>query len=128
MGNVDLYVVGAIGARIEENVRTKVKANSRIEGKEDVGTEGGDNVDSEGGEDDDGDFIVEDEIKENKGKIEGNETEYIDSSEPKKYRDNKLSDDEIDTSYLGKKIVGPRYDPNCFISLWEIGLRFEDNQ
>ncbi|PPS12759.1 hypothetical protein GOBAR_AA07888 [Gossypium barbadense] len=100
-----LMGMGATGAKIGENAKTNLKANSRTEGGEDVGTEGGDDVDSE-----------------------GNESEYMDSSELEKYGDKELSNEEIDTSYLGKKIISPRYDPNYVIQLWEIGLRFEDNQ
>ncbi|PPE01898.1 hypothetical protein GOBAR_DD01038 [Gossypium barbadense] len=146
-GLVDIVgegIISAIGARIGENTVTKVRANSRTEGGEDVGTKGGDDVDSEGlkgefkkGGDKDSEvaldghilsgdnLIVEDEIKENEGNVEGNESEYMDSSKLGDYGDSELLDDEIDISYLGipycHAVCAMYHDeknPEAYVSPW----------
>ncbi|KAK9026417.1 hypothetical protein V6N11_039257 [Hibiscus sabdariffa] len=86
----------------------------------------------EGNEDTDdamvGDDVVDEiESKENDGKLEGNESEYLDSSDPGEYGGSDVSEAEVCGTFVGQKTVGPRYDPNCSIPTWELGMRFEDN-
>ncbi|KAL4290229.1 hypothetical protein GQ457_14G012310 [Hibiscus cannabinus] len=86
----------------------------------------------EGNEDTDdamvGDDVVDEiEPKENDGKLEGNESEYLDSSDPGEYGGSDESEAEVCGTFVGQKTVGPRYDPNCSIPTWELGMRFEDN-
>ncbi|KAK9026500.1 hypothetical protein V6N11_039338 [Hibiscus sabdariffa] len=86
----------------------------------------------EGNEDTDdamvGDDVVDEiESKENDGKLEGNESEYLDSSDPGEYGGSDELEAEVCGTFVGQKTVGPRYDPNCSIPTWELGMRFEDN-
>ncbi|KAK8614785.1 hypothetical protein V6N13_068576 [Hibiscus sabdariffa] len=75
-----------------------------------------------------GDDVVDEiESKENDRKLEGNENEYLDSSDPGEYGGSDESEAEVCRTFVGQKIVGPRYDPNCSIPTWELGMRFEDN-
>ncbi|KAL4335326.1 hypothetical protein GQ457_07G003320 [Hibiscus cannabinus] len=75
-----------------------------------------------------GDDVVDEiEPKENDGKLEGNESEYLDSSDPGEYGGSDESEAEVCGTFVGQKTVGPRYDPNCSIPTWELGMRFEDN-
>ncbi|KAK8705259.1 hypothetical protein V6N13_048865 [Hibiscus sabdariffa] len=73
------------------------------------------------------DAVDEIESKENDGKLEGNESEYLESSDPGEYGDSDESEAEVCGTFVGKKTVGPRYDPNYLIPTWELGMRFEDN-
>ncbi|KAL4296976.1 hypothetical protein GQ457_12G027890 [Hibiscus cannabinus] len=59
------------------------------------------------------------------GKLEGYETDYISSSDPGEYEDSEQSDD--DAPRVRQSLL-PRYDPNCVIPVWELGLRFDDNK
>ncbi|KAL4291477.1 hypothetical protein GQ457_14G016360 [Hibiscus cannabinus] len=69
-----------------------------------------------------GDDVVDEiEPKENDGKLEGNESEYLDSSDPGEYGGSDESEAEVCETFVGKKTVGPRYDPNCSIPTWELG-------
>ncbi|KAL4296155.1 hypothetical protein GQ457_12G015250 [Hibiscus cannabinus] len=86
----------------------------------------------EGNEDTDdamvGDDVVDEiESKENDGKLEGNKSEYLDSSNPGEYGGSDESEAEVCGTFVGQKTVGPRYDPNCSVPTWELGMRFEDN-
>ncbi|KAK8713009.1 hypothetical protein V6N13_148237 [Hibiscus sabdariffa] len=58
-------------------------------------------------------------------KLEGYETDYISSSDPREYEDSEQSDD--DAPRVRQSLL-PRYDPNCVIPVWELGLRFDDNK
>ncbi|PPS06652.1 hypothetical protein GOBAR_AA13993 [Gossypium barbadense] len=115
-GLVDIVgegVIGTIGTKIWEKVKTKGRENSRTEGEDDVDSKfekdgEGDNEVFDGHILVGDDFIVEDEIEENKGKVEGNKSKYIDSSKLEDYEDSEFFDDGISISYLGEKIVGPR--------------------
>ncbi|KAK8623432.1 hypothetical protein V6N13_118317 [Hibiscus sabdariffa] len=74
------------------------------------------------------DYALEEyEVKGRDGKVEGHESDYLDSSDPGKYGDSDESAEEICGTYSGKKTLGPRYDIKCAIPTWEVGLRFEDN-
>ncbi|KAL4342120.1 hypothetical protein GQ457_08G026870 [Hibiscus cannabinus] len=74
-----------------------------------------------------GDDVVDEiEPKENDGKLEGNESEYLDSSEPGEYGGSDESEAEVCGTFVGQKTVGPRYDPNCSIPTWELGQGFVD--
>ncbi|KAK8976045.1 hypothetical protein V6N11_025544 [Hibiscus sabdariffa] len=66
-------------------------------------------------------------IKGRDGKVEGHESDYLDSSDPREYGDSDESAEEICGTYSGKKTLGPRYDIKCAIPTWEVGMRFEDN-
>ncbi|KAK8604371.1 hypothetical protein V6N13_099315 [Hibiscus sabdariffa] len=59
------------------------------------------------------------------GKLEGYETDYISSSDPGEYEDSEQSDDDVPRV---RQSLLPRYDPNCVIPVWELGLRFDDNE
>ncbi|KAK8677587.1 hypothetical protein V6N13_143116 [Hibiscus sabdariffa] len=59
------------------------------------------------------------------GKLEGYETDYISSSDPGEYEDNEQSDDDVPRV---RQSLLPRYVPNCVIPMWELGLRFDDNE
>ncbi|KAK8708853.1 hypothetical protein V6N13_059889 [Hibiscus sabdariffa] len=59
------------------------------------------------------------------GKLEGYETDYISSSDPGEYEDSEQSDDDVPRV---RQYLLPRYDPNCVIPVWELGLRFDDNE
>ncbi|KAK8477263.1 hypothetical protein V6N11_047467 [Hibiscus sabdariffa] len=59
------------------------------------------------------------------GKVEGYETDYISSSDPGEYEDSEQSDN--DAPRVRQSLL-PRYDPNCVIHVWELGLRFDDNK
>ncbi|KAK8523563.1 hypothetical protein V6N12_048080 [Hibiscus sabdariffa] len=59
------------------------------------------------------------------GKLEGYETDYISSSDPGEYEDCEQSDD--DAPKVRQSLL-PRYNPNCVIPVWELGLRFDDNK
>ncbi|KAE8654590.1 hypothetical protein F3Y22_tig00117048pilonHSYRG00923 [Hibiscus syriacus] len=61
-------------------------------------------------EDSEDDFIEEDIVNQTAEKIEGNDSEYIDSSDPKEYTN---SGDSSYTCgvYFGIRTVGPRYNP-----------------
>ncbi|KAK9021190.1 hypothetical protein V6N11_011191 [Hibiscus sabdariffa] len=59
------------------------------------------------------------------GKLEGYETDYISSSDPGEYEDSEQSDDDAP---IVRQSLLPRYDPNCVIPVWELGLRFDDNK
>ncbi|KAK8649098.1 hypothetical protein V6N13_129834 [Hibiscus sabdariffa] len=77
------------------------------------------------------DIHEEDEVRQVGGKSEGHERDYIESDDPREYRE---SDDEaIDEMcgvyrVKGRKSLGNKYDYNCAFPLWEIGLRFEDHK
>ncbi|KAK8690163.1 hypothetical protein V6N13_088864 [Hibiscus sabdariffa] len=58
-------------------------------------------------------------------KLEGYETDYISSSDPGEYEDSEQSDDDVPRV---RKSLLPMYDPNCVIPMWELGLRFGDNE
>ncbi|KAK8489561.1 hypothetical protein V6N11_037046 [Hibiscus sabdariffa] len=74
------------------------------------------------------DYALEEyEVKGRDGKVEGHESDYLDSSDPGEYGDSDESAEEICGTYSGKKTLGPRYDIKCDIPTWEVGLRFEDN-
>ncbi|KAL4301674.1 hypothetical protein GQ457_10G014170 [Hibiscus cannabinus] len=62
---------------------------------------------------------------EKDGKLEGYETDYISSSDPGEYEDSEQSDDDAPRV---RQSLFPRYDPNCVIPVWELGLRFDDNK
>ncbi|KAK8605181.1 hypothetical protein V6N13_082633 [Hibiscus sabdariffa] len=75
-----------------------------------------------------GDDVVDEiELKETDGKLEGNESEYLDSSDLGKYDTSDESEPEICGTFAWEKIVGPRYDPKFAIPTWELSMRFEDN-
>ncbi|KAK8484547.1 hypothetical protein V6N11_064756 [Hibiscus sabdariffa] len=74
-----------------------------------------------------GDALEEYPIKERDGKLEGHESEYLDSSDSGYYGDGDESDEKICGTYYGQKTLGPKYDPKCAIPTWEVGMRFEDN-
>ncbi|KAK8555202.1 hypothetical protein V6N12_009355 [Hibiscus sabdariffa] len=59
------------------------------------------------------------------GKLEGYETDYISSSDPGEYEDSEQSDDDVPRV---RQSLLPRYDPNCVIPVWELGLSFDDNE
>ncbi|KAK8537357.1 hypothetical protein V6N12_043523 [Hibiscus sabdariffa] len=74
------------------------------------------------------DYALEEyEVKGRDEKVEGHESDYLDSSDPGEYGDSDESAEEICGTYSGKKTLGPRYDIKCAIPTWEVGLRFEDN-
>ncbi|KAK8716525.1 hypothetical protein V6N13_043832 [Hibiscus sabdariffa] len=58
-------------------------------------------------------------------KLEGYETDYISSSDPGEYEDSEQSNDDVPRV---RQSLLPRYDPNCVILVWELGLRFDDNE
>ncbi|KAL4317957.1 hypothetical protein GQ457_18G005760 [Hibiscus cannabinus] len=88
-----------------------------------------DNSDEECGQDIEvEDYALEEyEVKGRDGKVEGHESDYLDSSDPGEYGDSDESAEEICGTYSGKKTLGPRYDIKCAIPTWEVGMRFEDN-
>ncbi|KAL4323133.1 hypothetical protein GQ457_11G020900 [Hibiscus cannabinus] len=88
-----------------------------------------DNSDEECGQDIEvEDYALEQyEVKGRDGKVEGHESDYLDSSDPGEYGDSDDSAEEICGTYSGKKTLGPRYDIKCAIPTWEVGMRFEDN-
>ncbi|KAK8554036.1 hypothetical protein V6N12_031014 [Hibiscus sabdariffa] len=66
------------------------------------------------------DALEEHEIKGRNGKLDGHESDYLDSSDPGEYGDDGESDEEICGAYSGKSSMGPRYDSKCVIPTWEM--------
>ncbi|KAK8715226.1 hypothetical protein V6N13_042564 [Hibiscus sabdariffa] len=58
-------------------------------------------------------------------KLDSYETDYISSSDPGEYEDSEQSDDDVPRV---RQSLLPRYDPKCVIPVWELGLRFDNNE
>ncbi|GMJ02049.1 MUSTANG 7 [Hibiscus trionum] len=75
---------------------------------------------------------MEEGLHEGNGNLEGNESDYLCSDDPREYEDSDGDTDEdkeykICGAYKGNKKSGHAYDPNCKFPLWELGLRFVDH-